>query len=46
VRSLGFAQAMVACAAALLLAGALLWRLVTRRRVFLVDYSVYRAPDR
>ena len=37
---------MVACTAALLLAGALLWRLLTRKRVFLVDYTVYRAPDR
>ncbi|KAI8473024.1 MAG: FAE1/Type III polyketide synthase-like protein-domain-containing protein [Monoraphidium minutum] len=35
----------VACTAALLLAGALLWRLLTRRRVLLVDYSVYRAPE-
>ena len=43
----GGAQAlMVAATAAALLAGAALWRLLSQRRVYLVDFSVYRAPDR
>jgi hypothetical protein len=37
---------LVAGAAAALLAAALLARLLSRRRVLLVDFSVYRAPDR
>ncbi|KIZ06635.1 3-ketoacyl-CoA synthase 4 [Monoraphidium neglectum] len=33
------------CGAALLLSAALLWRTFSRRRTYLVDYSVYRSPD-
>lgn len=39
-------QGIVVCAAALLLAAGLLWWAFARRRVYLVDYSVYRSPDR
>ncbi|GBF88380.1 hypothetical protein Rsub_01092 [Raphidocelis subcapitata] len=39
------AATLAACGLALLLSAALLWRAFARRRVYLVDFSVYRAPD-